>query len=301
MASPEIGLARALNLSDIPDPSAARLNLGIETQPFEILRGVGNAGVLPGDFLALQGATSNLQSQINSINAVIGSYLPSGGGTVNGPLVVNGSVRANLFLSPNNTPIATSTDSFWSADGNGGIQYAGSVAIGGNLTVTGSIGFSGELIDLAHPDQAWIGGFTQGIGSGDYILPAAPSESLILDFSQQSLLNQVDQSSVIAFSRASTGLYTNSAGLLQVAAINEPRYEHDPITGECLGLILEPQTTNICPFSVVTATNWTPERATIANNALADLMGGTAAAKVTIGTTAGTNASIRRADRKSVV
>jgi hypothetical protein len=41
------------------------------------------------------------------------------------------------------------------------------------------------------------------------------------------------------FTRASTGTFVGSNGLIQSAAINAPRFDHDPITGVCRGLLLE--------------------------------------------------------------
>jgi hypothetical protein len=48
----------------------------------------------------------------------------------------------------------------------------------------------------------------------------------------------------ITFTRASTASYFDSAGVLQSAANNVPRFDHDPVTGESLGLLIEEQRTN---------------------------------------------------------
>ena len=41
------------------------------------------------------------------------------------------------------------------------------------------------------------------------------------------------------FSRASTATYVNSAGIIQTAVVNEPRFNYDPATNEFLGLLLD--------------------------------------------------------------
>ncbi|HDS1797601.1 TPA: hypothetical protein QEM76_000237 [Pseudomonas putida] len=56
-------------------------------------------------------------------------------------------------------------------------------------------------------------------------------------------------SDLISFSRASVARYFNSAGLMIQAAVNEPRFEYNPITGALLGLKMEPQRTNAFTYS----------------------------------------------------
>ena len=46
------------------------------------------------------------------------------------------------------------------------------------------------------------------------------------------------------FTRASRGTYTDKNGLVKYASANEPRFTHDPITGECKGLLMERGKTN---------------------------------------------------------
>jgi hypothetical protein len=49
----------------------------------------------------------------------------------------------------------------------------------------------------------------------------------------------------ITFTRASTATYFNSAGVMQSAAINTPRWDYDPATLQLRGLLLEDQRTNL--------------------------------------------------------
>lgn len=42
------------------------------------------------------------------------------------------------------------------------------------------------------------------------------------------------------FTRNSTATYTDASGATQTAAVDEPRFDHDPVTHEPLGMILDP-------------------------------------------------------------
>jgi hypothetical protein len=57
----------------------------------------------------------------------------------------------------------------------------------------------------------------------------------------------------ITFSRADTGAsqatYFGADGLLKYAGIGEPRFDHDPATGESLGLLIEEQRQNLLSYS----------------------------------------------------
>ena len=66
------------------------------------------------------------------------------------------------------------------------------------------------------------------------IMPA-----LTLDFQNS---QQLDPR--VTFSRASSATYINSAGQVASAAEHEARFDHDPVTGECLGLLVEESRTN---------------------------------------------------------
>jgi hypothetical protein len=63
---------------------------------------------------------------------------------------------------------------------------------------------------------------------------------LNLDFSNAGRLDPR-----ITFSRNSIGTYTDAQGMIRTAAVNEPRFDHDPVTGECLGLLVEESRQNL--------------------------------------------------------
>ena len=49
----------------------------------------------------------------------------------------------------------------------------------------------------------------------------------------------------ISFTRNSTATYVGSDGLIKTAAAGEARFDHDPVTGDCRGLLIEESRTNL--------------------------------------------------------
>ena len=54
---------------------------------------------------------------------------------------------------------------------------------------------------------------------------------------------------IFTFTRSTTGTYFDANGVMQTAAINTPRFDHNPLTGEKLGLLTEEQRTNLITYS----------------------------------------------------
>ena len=74
--------------------------------------------------------------------------------------------------------------------------------------------------------------------------------SLDLRFADnKSLVDAVTGASLVTFTRASSGTVTDSAGVIQTATTDVPRFDHNPTTGESLGLLVEEQRTNLIPYS----------------------------------------------------
>jgi hypothetical protein len=70
--------------------------------------------------------------------------------------------------------------------------------------------------------------------------------SLDLRFADsKSLVDSRTGQSLITFTRASSATFIDSAGTLQTAAVDVPRFDHNPTTGESLGLLVEEQRTNL--------------------------------------------------------
>ena len=70
--------------------------------------------------------------------------------------------------------------------------------------------------------------------------------SLDLRFADnKSLVDAVTGASLVTFTRASSKTVTNSARVLETVGIDVPAFDHDPTTGESLGLLVEEQRTNV--------------------------------------------------------
>ena len=98
------------------------------------------------------------------------------------------------------------------------------------------------------------------------------------------------------FSRGSTGTFVGSNGLIQSAAINAPRFDHDPVTLASRGLLIEEQRQNLLQRSEeFDNTYWIPTRAPQATaNAAVSPDGSTTADKLIADTTAASNHRIDR-------
>ena len=68
--------------------------------------------------------------------------------------------------------------------------------------------------------------------------------SLDLDFANTKTLDPR-----ITYSRASGGSYVGADGLIKYAGVNEARFDHDPVTGESLGLLIEEARTNLINYN----------------------------------------------------
>jgi hypothetical protein len=87
------------------------------------------------------------------------------------------------------------------------------------------------------------------------------------------------------FTRASTATFVGSNGLIQSAAINTPRFDHNPVTLACKGLLIEESRTNIITYSedMSVANGWSEDSNRIlwVNNATTSPAGTTTAEKIT--------------------
>lgn len=81
-------------------------------------------------------------------------------------------------------------------------------------------------------------------GRHNFRSPFDIQPSLVLDFAGTGTLDPS-----ITFTRSTTGTYYNSSGVLATAAINVPRFSYNPSTLTPLGLLREPQSTNLILYS----------------------------------------------------
>jgi prepilin-type N-terminal cleavage/methylation domain-containing protein len=89
-------------------------------------------------------------------------------------------------------------------------------------------------------------GITPGYDSSTiWATAGTTAPKLDLNFARdKQLVNAVNGSNPITFTRNSIGTYVGSDGLIKTAAANEPRFDHNPVTKESLGLLVEEGSTN---------------------------------------------------------
>jgi hypothetical protein len=89
----------------------------------------------------------------------------------------------------------------------------------------------------------------------DLYPPLCPT--LNLDFARAKVLDQR-----VTFARNSIGTYVGADGLIKTAAANVPRFDHDPVTKESLGLLVEEARTNVALHSGQLGVSWTATNVT---------------------------------------
>ncbi|CAK0750464.1 hypothetical protein CCP3SC1AL1_170004 [Gammaproteobacteria bacterium] len=112
------------------------------------------------------------------------------------------------------------------------------------MALTGLVA-ANNLSDVVDIERTW-----DNIGSNISATVSVPSPTLDLNFAaNKSLVDDVSGNNLITFSRASTGTFVGSNGLIQTAASGVPRFDHNPTTGESLGLLVEEARTNVQLYS----------------------------------------------------
>ena len=92
-----------------------------------------------------------------------------------------------------------------------------------------------------------LGAISQGRGLGNLLWDLAGAvPSLDQRFAEdKSLVDAISGQQLITFSRASDATFVGSNGLIQTASVDTPRFDHNPATGESLGLLVEEQKANL--------------------------------------------------------
>ena len=86
----------------------------------------------------------------------------------------------------------------------------------------------------------------QSPAANDPLLDLNTQPSLDLQFATSKTLDdRVSGQNLITFSRSTTGTYVDSNGIIQTAAIDAPRFDHDPTTNASLGLLVEESRENL--------------------------------------------------------
>jgi len=114
-----------------------------------------------------------------------------------------------------------------------------------------------NLINVAFRKGQDLSGFGLKVGGkGDYRPPQFDAESLKfeyidanesygIDLNGSRFLQKLTFAESQDFTRATTGTFIGSNGQIQTAAIDAPRFTHDPVTREVQGLLIEGASTNL--------------------------------------------------------
>jgi hypothetical protein len=134
--------------------------------------------------------------------------------------------------------------------------------------------------------------------TGYNILSSGDAENDYPLFFPETNLDLINSRSIppgYSYTRNSSGTYVGSDGLIKTAAVNEPRFDHNPATGESLGLLVEEARTNLLTYSEqFDNAAWSKVSTTVAVNAATAPDGTTTADKIIVNNTI-TIADIRRA------
>lgn len=112
------GLVRKNNLSDLPSPEQARINLGLATEDYNRIRGLfTSAGVSNVDVQRIAGSTSNFQLQIDGLTTTLSGIIPSlyvtrSGDTVSGTWTNTGYIQPSSLVQSGVT-LSGSSDSLF--------------------------------------------------------------------------------------------------------------------------------------------------------------------------------------------
>jgi len=69
------------------------------------------------------------------------------------------------------------------------------------------------------------------------------------------------------FRRTGNATYVDSDGLIKTSTTDSPRFTHDPVTKQCLGLLIEPGSQNKQSYSIITTGNgWSTQATTTTDN-----------------------------------
>jgi hypothetical protein len=136
----------------------------------------------------------------------------------------------------------------------------------------------------------------KGLTAGNLGSVVFKNAGLDLKFAaNKSLVDSISGNSLVSFTRAdivaNSATYVGSDGLIKTATTNEPRFDHNPTTGESLGLLVEEARTNFCLQSEDFSTTWGISNYTVTTNA-ATAPNGTATADKLIRNTTDTTTSV---------
>jgi hypothetical protein len=126
--------------------------------------------------------------------------------------------------------------------------------------------------------------------------------SLDLRFAEnKSLVDATTGLDLVTFTRTSDGTATNSSGNLIVVPAGTPRFDHNPLTGESLGLLVEEQRTNLFTRSEEFGTAWSTLNSSVSADATVAPNGTSTADKIVENSTTNVHGVSRGGSSESLV
>ena len=166
----------------------------------------------------------------NAVEAEAAALAATGSATSAGTSATTATTQATTATTQAGLASASATTATTQAD----------LASASATTATTQAGLASASATQAAASAASASAIVLGVASG---YPAL-RPSLLLDFANS---RAVDPR--ITFTRSSTATRVNQFGLIESVASGVPRIDHDPVTGECRGLLIEEARTNLLTYS----------------------------------------------------
>lgn len=137
------GLVRKNNLSDLTNPTQARINLGLQTNDYIRIKGLFlSSGVTNVDIQRIANSSSNFQNQVDGSTALLATIIPSlyatkSGDTLTGTWTNAGKIAASGIIA-SGIALSGSTDVLFSRSSplsSFGIETTSGVTIASGLSV----------------------------------------------------------------------------------------------------------------------------------------------------------------------
>lgn len=149
----------------------------------------------------------------------------------------------------------------------------GTVAVG--TVTTGAAGSSASVTNAGTATAA-IFNFT--IPQGASVISETVNQPKTRPTLMVNFVRSRQMDARVTFTRASAATYFDSNGALQMAAVNAPRFDYDPVTKAARGLLIEGAVTNMLLRSEeFDHSTWAKSNATVTANATANPLGGVTA------------------------
>lgn len=219
-----------------------------------------NSGVSAGSYGSatnIPAITVDSKGRITSVTNTAVS-IPSGSLTFTGDVTGSGTTGSSTSLTLASVGTA-GTYTKVTTDAKGRVTGGASLSSGDLPTYTGTLTSSQITTALAFtPENLANKAIANGYASLDSTgkVPTAQLSGFVdqtkpnirptlnLDFANSKIVD-----SRITFTRSTTASYYDLQGTLKYAQPDEPRIDHDPSTGECRGLLIEEQRTNLFRYS----------------------------------------------------